>query len=116
MGHRDFETEQAAAIEDRKAALAARQDAWKADRRLELIALLETQPLMACMPSCFSGESAPPVGVELVAWAMQSADGERALAEAIYSITARHRLHQLFAEQAAEHECSKKPESAWCDS
>ena len=114
MGFRDFETEQAAAIEDRAAAIAEAKAAWRTRRTDEIVEQLETLPLIACIAPIYSTEQTPPVGVELVAWASYSADGERALAEAIYSPTARYRLHRLFAAQAAEHECGNLPESRWC--
>ena len=113
MGYREPEVEQAAAAEDRAADIAAAQAAWRAGRAKEITAQLETLPLIACIQAVYSTEKTPPVGVEMVAWAGSSPDGERVLAEAIYSITARRRLHELFAAQAAEYECGKLPASRW---
>lgn len=113
MGNRDPITEEAARHEDRLARLAVQHAAWRARRATEIVAQLETLPLIACISPVYSTEKAPPVGVELVAWANYSADGERALAEAIYSTAARHRLHRLFAARAAEHECGQLPASYW---
>jgi hypothetical protein len=114
MGHRDHNVEQAAAAEDRAADITAAQSAWRARRELELVALLETRPLLACMPGNYSLEHTPPVSVELVDWVMcTSGDAARTLAEAIYSPTARYRLHRMFAADAAERECDMRPESAW---
>ena len=116
MGFRDYLTEQAAQREDRAADITARQQAWRADRELAIVADLETRPLLACMPAHWSRETAPPVSVELVEWVMHtSGDAARTLAEAIYSPTARHRLHRLFAADAAEIECDALPGSAWSD-
>jgi hypothetical protein len=115
-GYRDPEVEQAAAAEDRAAALSDKKADWQDFRARELVALLETRPLLATMPACYAMEREPTVSAELVEWVMQtSGDAARTLAEAIYSPTARYRLHRLFAEQAAEHEASKRPESAWED-
>jgi hypothetical protein len=114
MGHRDHNVEQAAAAEDRAADITTAQSAWRARRELELVALLETRPLFACMPGNYSTEGTPPVAVELVSWVLTtSADPDRTLAEAIYSPTARYRLHRLFAADAAERECDMRPEAAW---
>ena len=114
MGFRDYVVEQAAAAEDRAADLSAKQDAWRDRRATAIVADLETRPMLACMTACYSPERNPPVGVELVAWVMAtSADPDRTLAEMIYSVTARHRLHRVFAAAAAEHECDQRPESAW---
>ena len=116
MGYRDFLTDSAAAVEDRAADLSAKQSAWRATRERDLIVALDTQPLIACMTACYSPERNPPVGVELVAWVMAgSGDPDRTLAEMIYSVTARHRLHRLFAAAAAESECNALPESHWVD-
>ena len=117
MGFRDHVVEQAAAAEDRAADITARQQAWRAHRELALVADLETRPLLACMPGHWSrGEQNPPVSVEMVEWVMNtSGDAARTLAEAIYSTTARHRLHRLFAADAAEIECDGLPESRWSD-
>ena len=116
MGFRDHVVEQAAAAEDRAADITARQQAWRAHRELALVADLETRPLLACMTGHWSRETAPPVSVEMVEWVMAtSGDAARTLAEAIYSTTARHRLHRLFAADAAEIECDALPESRWSD-
>jgi hypothetical protein len=113
-GYRDPEVEQAAAAEDRAAAIGDKKADWRADRSRELIALLETRPLLATMPANYATERDAPVSVELVEWVWAtSADAARTLAEAIYSPTARYRLHRLFAEDAAERECEARPESAW---
>jgi hypothetical protein len=110
----DFLTNAAAAAEDRAAERETAMSAWRAHRERELVADLETRPLLACMPGNYSTETQPPVAVEMVEWVMQtSGDAARTLAEAIYSPTARYRLHRLFASQAAEHECDMRPESAW---
>ena len=115
-GYRDPDVEHAAAAEDRAAAIADRKADWQDFRSRELIALLETRPLLATMPACYAMEREPTVSVELVEWVMQtSGDAARTLAEAIYSPTARHRLHRLFAADAASIECDALPESHWSD-
>ncbi len=116
MGSRDYLTEQAAAREDRAADITAAQQAWRARRETAIVADLETRPLLASITAHWGTEKEPPVGAELVEWVMNtSGDAARTLAEAIYSPTARHRLHRLFAADAAEIECDKLPESHWSD-
>lgn len=116
MGYRDFLTESAAAVEDRAADITAKQQAWRATRETAIVADLETRPLLACMTGNYSTEYTPPVSVEMVEWVMQtSGDAARTLAEAIYSPTARYRLHRMFAADAAERECDALPESRWSD-
>lgn len=112
-GYRDPEVEHAAAAEDRAAYVVEAKQAWRARRELELIAMLETRPLTACVTAYYSTERNPPISVELVSWAACAADGDRTLAEAIYSQTARYRLHRRFADIFAEIECDALPESAW---
>ena len=119
-GHRDPEVEQAAATEDRAAAITARQDAWCERREREVAELLQMQPLIACVTKCYSDEPTPPVGVEFVAWARNQADGDRILAEAIYSPFWRHslsclRMQRRFASDFANNECDAMPESTWED-
>ena len=116
MGFRDYLTDAAAAHEDRAADATAAQQAWRATRETAIVADLETRPLLACMTAHWSRETAPPVSVELVEWVMNtSGDAARTLAEAIYSPTARYRLHRLFAADAASIECDALPESHWSD-
>jgi hypothetical protein len=116
MGFRDHNVEQAARREDRAADITAAKEAWRATRETAIVADLETRPLLACMTAHWSRETAPPVSVELVEWVMHtSGDAARTLAEAIYSPTARHRLHRMFAADAASIECGALPESHWSD-
>jgi hypothetical protein len=116
MGFRDYLTEQAAAHENRAADRDAAMSAWRETRETAIVADLETRPLLACMPAHWSTETAPPVSVEMVEWVMQtSGDAARTLAEAIYSLTARYRLHRMFAADAASIECDALPESHWSD-
>ena len=116
MGSRDYVVEQAAAREDRAQDALYAQGSWTVRRERELIEILETRPLLACVPGNYSTERNPPVGVELVAWVMSNcADPDRALAEAIYSPEARYRMHRAFAAQQAERECEALPESYWVD-
>lgn len=88
-----------------------RRDQFVSRRERELLEALSHRPLQACVDSLFSDErGAVPVAVDLAGWVNESAfDGDRTLAEAIFSTSARERLFRRYANARARLEADLLP-------
>jgi len=79
------------------------------DRRRELIRLLEQRPLSAVIPSMYAADrDLSTVSADMVGWVLEtSLDPDKTLAEAMFSILARTRLVERYAQARAERDAEK---------
>jgi hypothetical protein len=116
MGFRDHLTEQAAAREDRAAAVGAKKDAWRGTRARELRRMLRDTPFAAvraiwAQPLSTAQCGTTSIAEELVAWVAHVKRGaDRELAAAMFSDLVRERLVVQFAEAYAQAECDAAPD------
>lgn len=89
--------------EDRAAYYDNRRERAEHDRSRELVRLLEQRPLSAVVPSLYAIErDLTTVSADMVGWVLEtSLDPDATLAEAIFSIEARTRLIQKYADARA---------------
>ena len=96
---------------DRLERVGQARDGFIDTRADELVALLTSRPMQACV-ECFYGRETGqvPVAADMAGWINeQFSDAERALAEVMFSPLARGRYVRRYAEARAVDEADRKP-------
>ena len=96
---------------DRLERVGQARDGFIDTRADELVALLTSRPMQACLPAFYGREPGSiPVGADFAGWIAESfSDAERATAECMFSPMARDRYVRRYAEARAVDEADRKP-------
>ena len=87
------------------------REAFVARREAELLKMLATRPLQACVQALYGQErGATPIGADLAGWINEAAaDPDRTVAECMWNEAARARIVRKYAITRAQLECELLP-------
>ena len=99
------------AVTGRQVRAAQDRDAFVARREAELLKMLATRPLLACVQALHGQErGAVPVAADMAGWINEAAaDPDRTVAECMWDEAARARIVRKYANTRAKLECELLP-------